>query len=81
VILRGESTPILEAPLQAPSMDHDADDLELSEYAVPVNWEKTVPTKQAIWESGMFANPMVVCKLRSKSTLDRLTESFGLSGR
>jgi len=26
----------------------------------------------------MFANPMVVCKLRSKFTLDRLTEFFNL---
>ncbi len=78
VSVNGESTPILEAPLQAPSMDHDADDLELSEYAVRVKWEKTVPTDQAIRESGMFANPMVVCKLRSKFTLDRLTDGFGL---
>jgi len=80
VTLDGQSVPVLKAPLQAPSLGHDADDLELSEYAVRVDWERTVPVDQGIQGSGVFANPMIVCKLRNKFTLDRLTEFFDLEG-
>lgn len=74
----GIGQPILSLPLKAKSMDHDADDPELSEYIVRVSWDKTFPTEQAFRESGMFANQNVVCKLRNKFTLDRLTERFSL---
>ncbi len=75
---KDRSVPVLKVPLQAPAMDRDADDTELSEYAVRVDWKRTVPVGQGIRGSGMFANPMIVCKLRSKFTLDRLTEYFDL---
>lgn len=79
VDIDGRSAPILEAPLRAPAMDDRADDEELSEYLVRVEWLKALPREQAIWEKGMFANQNTVCKLRNKFTLDRLVELFGLA--
>ena len=73
------SIPILQAPLRASAMGSDADDEELSEYLVRVEWLKALPREQAIWEKGMFANQNTVCKLRNKFTLDRLVERFGLA--
>lgn len=78
VEVNGEEKPILNADLEAPKMYENADDPDLSEYLVRVDWLKTLPTDQAIWEKGMYANQNSATKLRSKFTLDRLTEHFGL---
>jgi hypothetical protein len=71
--------PILEAPeLHATSMGKDANDPEKSEYVVGVKWLKTVPSDQAIWEKGMFANQNTACALRSSFTRDRVLQRLGL---
>ena len=70
--------PILEADLQAPKMGENADDEELSEYLVRIDWTKTVPLDQPVWEKGMFANQNSACKLRNKFTIERLSALFNL---
>jgi hypothetical protein len=70
--------PILDAPLQAPAMGEAAENPDLREYLVRVEWLKTLSPDQAIWEKGMFANQNSVCKLRNKFTLARLTAAFQL---
>lgn len=72
----GRRTNILEAPLQATNMDWDADDPELCEYLVRVEWIDTRPRERAVWEKGMFANQNVVARLRQPFTLQRLGELF-----
>jgi hypothetical protein len=74
----GRTVPILEAPLAATKMDKGADEPERSEYLVRVDWIKTLPRDQAIWEKGMFANQNSAAKLRHQFTLERLTEAFDL---
>jgi hypothetical protein len=76
--LDGIQTPILKAPHQSPEMGDNADDPDLSEYFVKVDWIKTISIKNAVWEKGMFANQNSACKLRNKFTVERLTEVFGL---
>ena len=78
VSIEGETRPILEAPLKAPSIGENADDPEKPEHLVRVDWIETRPWEDAIWEKGMFANQNTACKLRNQFTLDRLTERFGL---
>jgi hypothetical protein len=78
VKLDGTERPILELPLKAANMGEFAGDPERSEYAVRVEWEKTVPAELAVWEKGMFANQNSACKLRNGFTLERLAERFGL---
>lgn len=78
VIVDGAERRLLELPLAAPAMDENADDPVLSKYAVPVEWIKTMPSSQALWEKGMFGNQNTACALRNRFTLERLTELFGL---
>lgn len=74
----GKVLPILEAPLVASKMDKGADNPEKSEYLVRVEWIKTLPREEAIWEKGMFANQNSAAKFRHQFTLERLIELFDL---
>lgn len=74
----GATMNILQAPLEATNMGWDADDPELCEYLVGVEWIDTLPREKAVWEKGMFANQNVVAKLRQPFTLQRLNEVFDL---
>ena len=81
VELDGQRIPILDAPLRAPAMGNRADDPEMSEYLVRVNWLKTVSESEAIWEQGMFANQNTACRLQGEKgefTIVRVSEHFGL---
>jgi Endonuclease NucS len=73
----GERKTLLELPLKAPSLSEytEADNME---YAVRVDWIRTLPRDQAIKEKGLFANQNSACKLRNGFTLERLTERFDL---
>lgn len=77
VELDGRSMNILHAPLEATNMGWDADDPELCEYLVRIEWIDARPREKAVWEKGMFANQNVVAKLRQPFTLQRLNEVFG----
>lgn len=68
--------PILDAELDAPAMDENADDEALREYLVGVDWSDTRPASEAYWETGMYANQNTVTKLRNQFTLDRLYQHF-----
>ena len=74
----GIERPILETELEAKEMGENADDPEKSEYLVRIEWLKTKPLDQAVWEKGMFANQNSACKLRNNFTIERLTEYFEL---
>jgi hypothetical protein len=71
-------TPILNLPIKAKNMGEYVGNPDRVERAVRVEWIKTVPKDQAIWEPGMFANQNSACKLRNKFTLERLIVAFGL---
>lgn len=79
VEIDGERRPILNVPLRAPAMAQHADDAEKSEYVVRVDWIRTVPVSEAVWEKGMFANQNSCCRLRNRFTLDVLYRRFGLT--
>jgi hypothetical protein len=74
----GIETPLLQLPLRATKMGKDADDDELSEYAVAIDWIKTRPANDPIWKKGMFANQNSAARMRNKFTLDVLVKEFGL---
>ena len=74
----GRTVPILEAPLENPGIGKDADDEDLREYLVRVDWFRTLQPSQAFREKGMFANQNTVVRLRDTFTLERLTELFEL---
>jgi hypothetical protein len=71
-------TPLLKLPLEAPKMEHDADNLEQCEYCVGVEWVKTYPLNDAKTFTGAFANQNIVCRLRDLKTIDFLKGCFPL---
>jgi len=75
----GSSMPISEAKLRSKGILKDLGNPEKTEVLVRVHWLRTVNEPEAIWEQGLFANQNTVCKLRSKFTVERLSERFGLS--
>ncbi len=78
VLLDGKEVPILSAPLIATNMGENADDSDLSEYLVRVEWLRAVPRNEAFWEKGLFALQHTACRLTSSFTIERLSQHFGL---
>jgi hypothetical protein len=78
VIVNTLEIPILHAPLVAPKMDENADDPDLCEYLVRVEWLKAVPRTEAYWEKGLFALQHTACRLTSSFTIERLSQHFDL---
>lgn len=70
--------PILDAPLEAPKMEENSDNLDLCEHLVRVEWIKAVPRTEAYWEKGLFAIQHTACRLTSRFTIERLSHHFGL---
>jgi len=55
------------------------DDPEMCEYFVPMKWMKTVSTKDAIREIGLFGNQHTICRptvAKWRHTIDRLKTKF-----
>jgi hypothetical protein len=77
VEVNGEPKTLLDVPLKAPSLVEytQPDNME---YAVRVDWIKTLPREQAIKEKGLMANQNSACKLLSCFMLERLIEGFEL---
>src|SRR5947209_7687601 len=78
VITGSREIPILQAPLIATKMDKNADDPDLCEYLVRVEWIRAVPRTEAYWEKGLFANQNIACRLTNSFTIERLSQHFGL---
>lgn len=78
VQLDGQEVPILNAPLMASKMGENADDLDLCEYLVRVEWIKVVSRSSAYWEKGLFALQHTACRMTSSFTIERLSQHFRL---
>ncbi len=78
VTINGHETPILDASLKAPNMAKNANDPELCEYLVRIEWIKTFPRTQAYWEKGFFASQHTACRLRNSFTIQKLSQHFEL---
>lgn len=80
VVYDGQETLLSTLPLDG-IYRHDGDeDDDYAEWAVPVEWDHTVPREQGFWRTGMFANQNTATKLRNQYTIDQVSEAFGLDG-
>jgi hypothetical protein len=70
--------PLLDQPLMGQYLRHDADNPELAEYVVGIDWKKTFDRNNGKWFKGAFANQNIVCKLRDQATVDFLKAEFDL---
>jgi uncharacterized protein with ParB-like and HNH nuclease domain/predicted transport protein len=77
--VEGSNMPILKAALAEPEkLSHDANDPELCEYLVRVEWLAVRPVEDAAWQAGLFTNQMPVCRLRDSDTIEFLEAAFGV---
>ncbi len=72
----GDDRPLSEIELRSPGILHDAEDPEMADYVVGVDWKKTFPVSEGKWFEGGFVNRNVVCKLRHPATLEYLIKVF-----
>jgi hypothetical protein len=77
---RVNGKPLFELPLAQPNLKHDADNPDRAEYAVPVSWNKTYSLEEAKTFPGIFATPLIACRLRDQRTLDYLKPQFEDAG-
>jgi hypothetical protein len=73
----GFDRPISELPLEGNAISMNADDDELSDYVVGVDWKGTRNANTAEHFKGIFAKQFVVCKLSDPKTLEFLESKFG----
>ncbi len=79
VEIHGQRVPITEVPLaDAEKVSHDADNPALREHLVRVEWLRTRPVAEAIWQPGLFTNQVTACKLRDLETIEYLENAFAL---
>lgn len=49
----------------------------VAEWAVPVTWTHKRPLADAVWQKGLFASQVTVCKLRDERTIEYVSQAFG----
>lgn len=70
-------TPLNTLPLEG-TYSRPGDDDDIAEWAVPIEWARTVPRDHGFWKPGMFANQNTATKLRSQFTIDQVSDAFDL---
>jgi len=78
VMINGKEVSILDAPIEALQMDENAENLDLCEYLVRIDWVKAVSKSEAYWEKGLFAIQHTACRLTSSFTIEKLSQHFNL---
>jgi hypothetical protein len=80
VTIDGDERKLADLPLAGSYRHNPAGDTdETAEYVVPVEWEATVPVREAIWSTGMFANQNSACKLSKQFTIDTVVAALGVA--
>ncbi|PFP32988.1 hypothetical protein COK03_26840 [Priestia megaterium] len=67
---------LLSKDLKQPNIKENQNNPELSDWAVGVQWFKTLDRTNAVTRPGIFANQNVVYKLRDQSTIDFLASYY-----
>ena len=77
----GEQRALLDQPEVSQDMRERAvaDDLEVTEMVVPVEWLSEVPLNEAVSEPGLFSSQVIVCKLRDERTIDTVETALGIN--
>jgi hypothetical protein len=79
VTVEGEERSLLEVPLRNEKVKENAEDPDLMEYVVRVQWEQAVPTTDGYWERGFFSRRgTTAIELRDPNTSAKICAHFGL---
>lgn len=78
VSVGGQYRKLADLPLNGNYEHNSAGDTdETAEYVVPIEWESTVPARDAVWKTGMFANQNSACKLSKQFTIETVVTALG----
>lgn len=80
VEIHGQLQSLLDQPERTAEVWERAasDDPDVTEMVVPVEWLATRPLDQAVWEKGLFASQVTVCRLRDERTIETVESALGL---
>lgn len=78
VTVRDEELPILEVPLRTENIKQHADDPELTEYVVRVQWEWAAPSGQGFWLRHFFSRRVTITELRDPETSRKVCAHVGI---
>lgn len=56
-----------------------SEDPEVAEMVVPVEWHGTKSLDEGVWEKGLFASQVTVCKLRDERTIETVEAAFSIN--
>ncbi len=76
----GRLKPLLDQPEFSSEWRQEAgsEDPDITEMVVPVEWLGKRPLDEAVWEKGLFASQLTVCKLRDERTIETVESAFGI---
>ena len=77
-IVAKQAKKLLDLPLRQPGIGDLAEDPEMAEWAVGIEWKKTFSRDEAKWFKDAFANQNIVCKLRDPATVTFLKNEFAV---
>lgn len=82
VNINGENRALLDQPEVSEDFRERAlsDDPEKTEMVVPVKWIRSVHVDQAVPAAGLFYSAVIVCKLTSEHTIERVETALGIDG-
>jgi hypothetical protein len=78
VTVNDKQAPILQVPLRQETIKEHADDPELAEYMVRVQWEWAVPSGQGFWARNFFSRRVTVTELRDPDTARKVCVHAGI---
>jgi hypothetical protein len=55
-----------------------APDDDMAAWVVPVEWTHKRQVADAVWQKGLFASQVTVCKLRDERTIELVSQAFGV---
>jgi hypothetical protein len=67
-----------EVPLHNEGVLHDLNDVERSEWIVPIEWLRTFSRDEAKTFPGIFTNENIACRLNDLATIEFLKREFGV---
>jgi hypothetical protein len=76
VSVNGGLAPLRHQSVAAPNIWHDSGDGDKEEHGVKVDWIHTKDLVDAVWQTGMFANQNIACRLHDPLTRDVLAVQF-----
>lgn len=76
--VNGQLLATYDLPEENKGLFRNSNNDENVDYAIGIEWRKTLEKKEGIWEKNMFVHRQTTCRLYNKMTVDILEKKFGI---